>query len=167
MIKNLAKKLAAFEEFSADVIAEVKFFRGSFAEGAEILKFARGLKIIEVAGEGKILVKLMTPRGKISAVEKVSAEKNCWLTFTAEEVKNFVEEVDDKNKIHQTKNPVVPGLLILEKILEVEPFSEEKFLRLRFKNFVVAGEKLNLRRADEKVFEILSGDEVKIFVCTA
>lgn len=166
MIKNLAKKLAAFEEFSEDVIAEIKFFRGNFAEETKILKSTRGLKIIEVAGEGKILVKLMTPREKISVCEKVSAEKIFWLTFTAEEVKNFVEEVGDKNKIHQTENPVVPGLLILEKILSVEPFREEKFLQLRFKNFVVAGEKLNLRRKNETVFEILSDDEVKIFVCT-
>ena len=46
MIRELAKKFSAMKELVGDVIAEIKFIRGNFSEGVEILKSHRSMKKI-------------------------------------------------------------------------------------------------------------------------
>ena len=169
MIRKLAKKLSAFENFVDDVVAEIKFFYGNFEEDTKILKNRRNLKIIQVStSDAKILVKLMTPQKNFeetfTTAKNFQNEKNLWKNFSAEEVFNFVEEVGDKNKIHKISRPIVPGLLILETLLTSEKIFPCKILEMRFKNFITVGENLTLEKIDENNFEIKCGDSTKILM---
>lgn len=165
MIRKLAKKLSTLENFIDDVVVEIKFFRGNFESGVEVLKNRGGLKIIQVTtDDAKILVKLLTTNKNFSRAETFQTENKTWKIFSAEEIFEFVEEVGDKNKIHRISNPVVPGLLILETLLKSKEFFLCEQLAMRFKDFITAGESLTLKKIDENNFEIKSGDTTKIFI---
>ena len=166
MIRELAKKFSAMKELVGDVIAEIKFQRGNFSEGVEILKSHRSMKLICAATSNeKLLVKFITPNREIKAAigMRIQSEKKTWRTFTAAEVINFVDEVGDSNKIHRFNPPIVPGFLILEEILRQENFSSCNVLNLKFKHFITAGEPLTLNCAENKS-EILSAGEVKVII---
>lgn len=165
MVRELAEKLATLEEFSEDVIAEIKFFRGNFEDEVKILKAARAMATVQAtSAQGKVLVKLMKPREKICvAVGRCEFEAGKF-AFTANEVLNFVEEVGDKNEIHRLTPPIVPGFLVLETLLKSEKFSSCENLTLRFKQFTAAGEQLALQSKGDKVFELRSKDAVKILI---
>ena len=125
-------------------------------------------KLIQVSSaQGKILIKLITPRRKIRPAigVRIQSEKKVWRIFTASEVFEFVEEVGDKNKIYRFNPPIVPGLLILETLLQFAEFFSCEFLRLRFKHFITAGEPLTLSFKDENNFEICSAGSTKILGC--
>ncbi len=167
MIKELAKSFATLENFSDNVIAEIKFFRGKFKSGLKVLEENREFKLISSASaDEKILVKLVAPRKKIrSAVGvRIQAEKKTQMIFTSDEVFDFVEEVRDKNKIYRLNPPIVPPLLVLETLLKIEQFSSCENLKLRFKHFITAGEPLTFYVADEKNFELQSAGSVKVLI---
>ena len=165
MVRELAEKLATLEEFSEDVIAEIKFFRGNFEDEVKILKAARAMATVQAtSAQGKVLVKLMKPREKICvAVGQCEFEAGKF-AFTANEVLNFVEEVGDKNEIHRLTPPIVPGFLVLETLLKSEKFSSCENLTLRFKQFTAAGEQLVLQSKGDKIFELRSRDAVKVLI---
>lgn len=167
MIRELSKKLSTLEKFLGDVIAAAEFRRGTFEPSLKILKCNRELKVVQLASPTeKILVKLVTPRKKIRAAlgVRVQSEKKIWRIFTAEEVYNFVEEVGDKNFFHRFSPPIVPGLLILETVLNCPEFSSSNVVQVRFKSFVTAGESLTLNKKDEKIFEIQSAGRLKAVI---
>lgn len=147
-IRELAKKLTAFEEFADYVITELKFQRGSFDASAEVMKVHTAMALVRVSSaDAELLVKLIRPRSEIKAAlgSRIQSSEKIWRVFTASEILEFITAVGDKNKIHQLNPPIVPGLLILETLLTCAEFSEIKSLRLKFKNFITAGEPLNLR----------------------
>ena len=160
MIRELAKKLSAFKEFVDCVIIAAQFKRGTFEENAEILKNHAAMILIRVSSsEAELLIKMIRPRKKISATfgSRIQSEK-IWRIFTASEVSDFAEAVGDKNKIHQLKPPIVPGLLILETICAA---FEANSIKLKFKNFITAGEPLSLQVVGNK-FEITSAGVKKV-----
>lgn len=166
MIRELARKISALNEILDDVIAEMEFTRGKFIESVEILKSHRAMKLICAAtADVTISVKFITPQKKIRAAigTRIQSDKKTWRTFTASEVENFVDEVDDANEIYRLNPPIVPGFLILESILSHEKFSATNSLKLKFKHFITAGEPLTLQLGDEKS-EILSAGEVKVVI---
>jgi len=167
MIKDLAKKFATLEKFAGDVVAEIKFFRGEFEPELKILKDTREFKLILITSETeKILIKLVTPRKKIRPAKgvRVQAESKTQFFFSATEVSNFVEEVGEQNKIYKFSPPIVPPLLILETLLNIENFSSCENLKLRFRHFITVYEPLTLKNISEKIFEIQSADAVKILI---
>lgn len=148
MIRELAKKLAAFGEFADGVIIELEYRRGDFNSGAEILKQHSSMALLRASSENaELLVKLINPRREIKAAvgSRIDSSEKIWRVFTASEILEFAAEVGDKNKIHRLNPPIVPALLILENLLTCAEFSNSNHLKIKFKSFITAGEPLSLK----------------------
>ena len=161
MIRELAKKLSTFVEFVDFVIIELQFRRGIFEAGAQVLKRHSSMALLQVSSpEAELIVKMIRPRKEIAAAHgcRIQSSEKIWRVFTASEVLTFAEAVDDKNPIHQLKPPIVPALLILETIC-AEVTTD--FIKLRFKNFITAGEPLSLQVNGNRL-EILSAGVRKV-----
>ena len=161
MIRDLAKKLAAFEEFKGFVIIEITFRHGSFDSAAQILKSNLNMALLQAnSAHTQVLVKMIRPRTEIKAAldSQIQSAEKIWRIFTTAEIFDFAEVVGDKNPIHQTKPPIVPAFLILESICA--EFNAD-FIKLKFKNFITAGEPLTLQRSDNK-FEIICAGVEKV-----
>ena len=161
MIRVLAKKLAAFKDFVDFVIVEVIFRRGNFDSSAKILKSHASMILIRVSSsEAEILVKMIRPRSQIVPALgcRINFSEKIWRIFTATEIFDFVEEIGDKNEIHRLNPPIVPAFLVLESLCaEFNP----NFIKLKFKNFITAGESLTLQHSDNN-FEVICAGIKKI-----
>lgn len=60
------------------------------------------------------------------------------INVTAEAIAEFVTAVGDNNKIHQNDRPIIPGLLLMEYLLDRRP-EDANALSMRFKHPAVAG----------------------------
>ena len=161
MIRDLAKKLAAFPEFVDCVPVELKFRRGSFEADAEILKtHSTMILICARSSEAELLVKMIRPREEIKSAlgNRIQSSEKIWRIFTASEVLAFVNDAGDENKICRLNPPIVPALLILETLCS--EFAAN-FIKLKFKNFITAGEPLSLSVVGNR-FEIKSAGVKKI-----
>ena len=151
MIRELAKKLSTVVEFVDFVIIELQFRRGTFEAGVHVLRACSSMVLLNVSSsEAELIVKMIRPRREIRAALgcRIQSAEKIWRVFTASEVLTFAEAVDDKNPIHQLKPPIVPALLILE-IICAEVSTD--FIKLRFKNFITAGEPLSLQVNDNRL----------------
>ena len=161
MIRQLARNLTTFKDFVDYVIIELNFRRGNFESGTEVLKSHASMILIRVSSlETEILVKMIRPRQKISPIIgcRVQNSEKIWRIFTATEIFDFVNEIGDENPIHQLNPPIVPGFLILEKLCAT---FEANFIKIKFKNFITAGEPLTLNVVENK-FELSSAGIKKI-----
>ena len=166
MIRDLARKLAAFDEFVDCVIIELRYRRGSFEAGAEIVKSHSSMALLRAtSNDAELLVKLINPRHKIRAALgcRIQSSEKIWRVFTASEILDFAESVGDRNEIHQINPPIVPGLLILETLLTCAQFSASDSIKLKFKNFITADEPLVLRGGGSR-FEIDSAGVKKVLI---
>lgn len=153
MIRDLARRLSAFGEFVGNVIAELEFRRGSFTAAAKVVKIHSAMAVICVqTSQAQLLVKLIRPRSQVQAAVgcRIQSSEKIWRVFTASEVLDFVTEVGDKNEIHRLNPPIVPGLLILEALTNSAEFAECSSLKIRFKNFITAGEPLTLHGIENR-----------------
>lgn len=163
MIRDLARKFSAFGQFVDNVIIELTFRRGTFTASAEIVKTHSSMTLLRASStDAEILLKLIRPRRQVTAAVgcRIQSAGKIWRVFTATEILNFVESVGDKNEIHRLNPPIVPALLILETLLADEKFSSVNGLKLKFKNFVTAGEPLSL--VGDKFFELTSAGVRKV-----
>ena len=161
MIREFARKLAAFTEFVDYIAVETEFRRGKFDSSAEILKKHSVMALVRVcSSEAELLVKLIRPRREITATigSRIQSTGKIWRVFTKSEILEFVTAVDDKNKIYQLNPPIVPNLLILETLFEEFAMN---FIKVKFKTFITAGEPLFLNVYENK-FEIKSASVRKI-----
>ena len=148
MIRDLARRLSAFGQFVGCVLAELEFRRGSFTAGAKVVRIHSTMAVICVrSARAELIVKLIRPRSEVQAAVgcRIQSTGKIWRVFTASEVTNFVDDVRDKNQIHRLNPPIVPGLLVLESLLDEEFFSACQSIKLKFKNFITADEPLTLR----------------------
>ena len=162
MIKELARKLAAFNLVDC-VIIEMTFRRGQFESGAEILKNYSSMIFLRASSsKAEVLVKMIRPRQEIKPAlgSRIQSSEKIWRIFTASEILKFVEAVGDKNKIYQLNPPIVPAFLILETFCAEFP---SDFIKLKFKNFITAGEPLSLQSVENK-FELSSAGVRKILI---
>lgn len=144
MIRELAKKLSAFDEFVGFVIVELQFRRGTFEAGAQVVKEHSSMVLLRASSsDAELVVKMIRPCKKITAALgcRIQSSEKIWRVFTAAEVSDFVQAVGDKNPIHKLNPPIVPAFLILEAICA--QFTKD-FIRLKFKHFITAGEALSL-----------------------
>ena len=163
MIRQLAKNFSAFGQFVDGVIIELTFRRGTFSDGASIVKAHSSMAILRSSStDAEILIKLIRPRREIKAAVgcRIQSAEKTWRVFTSTEIFAFVEAVGDKNKIHRLNPPIVPALLILETLLS-EEFAHVDGLKLKFRNFVTADEPLSLF-GDGKFFELVGAGERKV-----
>ena len=166
MIRELAKKISTFGQFVDCVIIELTFRRGNFSDGTEVLKVHSSMALLRASSDdAEIVIKMIHPRQKISAALgcRIQSSEKIWRVFTATEIFEFVNSVDDKNKIHRINPPIVPALLILETLLSDAEFSTVDGLKLKFRNFVTADEPLSLF-GDGKFFNLMSAGERKVTV---
>lgn len=164
MIRELARKLSAFDELTDCVPVEAQFRYGTFTAGAEILKNYSAMILVRIAtSQAELLIKLIRPRKEINPALgcRIQSSEKIWRIFTASEVSEFVTAVEDGNKIHRLNPPIVPPLLILETLCKEFPTS--KSIKLRFKNFVTAGEPLTLTSGER--LTICAAGVRKIFGC--
>ncbi len=84
-----------------------------------------------------------------------SLNKDSVMSFSDDEVHEFVSDVGDTNYIHQGPNPIVPGMEILEFLYRNNP--SEK-INLRFRYPVRAGEKIFFN--NEKTSAYAGGREI-------
>ena len=144
MIRELAKKLSAFAEVADFVIIELQFKRGTFEAGAQVVKEHSSMVLLRASSaEAELVVKMIRPRKEITAAvgSRIQSSERIWRVFTASEVLDFVAAVGDNNSIHQLNPPIVPAFLILETICAEVP---NQSIKLKFKNFITAGEPLSL-----------------------
>ncbi len=163
MIRQLAKNFSAFGQFVDGVIIELTFRRGTFSDGASIVKAHSSMAILRSSStNAEILIKMIRPRREIKAAVgcRIQSAEKTWRVFTSTEIFAFVEAVGDKNKIHRLNPPIVPALLILETLLS-EEFAHVDGLKLKFRNFVTADEPLSLF-GDGKFFELVGAGERKV-----
>ena len=66
----------------------------------------------------------------------------------------FVRAVNDVNTIHQGERPVVPGLLILERLLQTPGYEGAAHLTLKFIRPAFSGEALTIAEAEKGKFTI-------------
>lgn len=166
MIRDLARKLAAFGEFVDCVMVELRFRRGAFESGAQVVKTHSFMALLRAtSNDAELLVKLINPRREIQAAlgTRIQSSEKIWRVFTVSEVADFATAVGDRNRIHRLNPPIVPGLLILETLLTCAQFSASDSIKLKFKNFITAGEPLILRGGGGR-FEIDSAGEKKILI---
>ncbi|MBO4779664.1 MAG: hypothetical protein J5497_03405 [Selenomonadaceae bacterium] len=166
MIRDLARKLTAFVEFFDCVIIELTFRRGTFEAGAQVVKAHSSMILLRASSiDAELLVKLISPRREIRAALgcRIQSSEKIWRVFTASEIFDFVAAVGDKNRIHQLNPPIVPGLLILETLLTCAEFSASDSIKLKFKNFITAGEPLILCGGGNR-FEICSAGVRKVLI---
>lgn len=164
MIRDLAKKLSTCNPFVDGVPIELEFRRGVFAAPVQVVKIHSAMALVRVhSSEAELLIKLIRPRREIKAAVgcRIQSSEKIWRVFTASEVSDFVQSVGDANKIYRLNPPIVPGLLLLE-TLNAE-FSSSRSIKLKFKNFITAGEPLTLHGRDEH-FEIYSAGVRKILI---
>ncbi len=162
MIRELAKKLSAFDEFVDFVIIELQFRRGIFDASAEVVKEHSSMVLLRASSlEVELVVKIIRPRKEIASALgcRIQSSEKVWRVFTASEVLNFVAAIGDKNPIHQLKSPIVPAFLILETICA--EFVDCQSIKLKFKNFITAGEPLSLH-VDNNRLEITSAGVKKV-----
>lgn len=163
MIRQLAKNFSAFGQFVDGVIIELTFRRGTFSDGASVVKAHSSMAILRSSStDAEILIKMIRPRREIKAAVgcRIQSAEKTWRVFTSTEIFAFVEAVGDKNKIHRLNPPIVPALLILETLLS-EEFAHVDGLKLKFRNFVTADEPLSLFD-DGKFFELVGAGERKV-----
>lgn len=88
------------------------------------------------------------PKSEINRV--ISNQVIARHSFTVEEVLEFVKSVRDTNGIHQTADPVVPGLLMLEWYFAVLQSSDWKMAEIRFHAPAYTGQVLCITKEVEK-----------------
>lgn len=70
-------------------------------------------------------------------------EKSLQLSFSAQQVQKFVTQVNDTNSLHTGDKPLVPGLLLLQSVVEHLP--EAQSVKMRFSVPIFADEQVSVR----------------------
>lgn len=96
----------------------------------------------------------MAARGTVEDIDSVA-----WQSFSRQRVVDFVQEVGDSNPIHQTVNPVVPGMLLMDAIKASLPNGLQE-LSLSFRNAVFSSDilQLELSRTETEETVLLTTD---------
>lgn len=109
-------------------------------------------------GEYGLDVTLMLGRGEnVRGSFSPAQAQEEWQRFSAAEVHDFVRAVNDPNHIHEGDTPVVPGLLLLDRLLKEPSFQGCRKVRLRYLEAVYAEESLSLA-ANGDEFTVFAGD---------
>lgn len=161
-IENLIIKLS---EYSSDIFDEWVIARAIYNNFPEkntgIIKINKLYAKITVSNNvSSLSIILMNPANICKSthsdnIEKYDTEKfsHCF-SFSKSDIRNFVNENKDTNPIHRTKNPVVPGLLILKYLFEKSAINKVRFnsITVTFKRKIYS---------DEKIYIIYKDDIIK------
>lgn len=171
MIVHLAKKLSTIplQAYQNAMITRLAWRKGLFEEahGVQILRDTKRVLSLVVAGAedgmcGRLSLDLLRPiAAEYKRTERVMqrdaeglyGESVGAMSFTRAEIKDFIDETGDRNPIHRTACPVVPGLLILHRFLSLR--SAVTALQMRFYVPVYAGDRIDLMRHASMVYGVV------------
>ena len=173
MLREVSRILAQLkgERFMGGLIAKAVWRRGGEMKEPEGLTVLRDRKdtVIACGRVGEISLTLTMLLGRFdpkdlkkeieaaraeAAKEEAPTSGKPWHTFTPGEVAEFVQAVNDVNTIHQGEKPVVPGLLILERLLQTPGYEDASSLTLKFIRPAFSGEALTIAAEDKGKFTI-------------
>ncbi len=133
---------------------------------ARVQKQRKNFVILELQGEKYLLTmtlfrperlvlhteldKMMSCKSKAEINMVVSNHVIARHSFTVEEVLEFVKSVRDTNGIHQTVDPIVPGLLMAEWYFAVLQSSDWEMVEIRFRAPAYTGQILCIMKEAEK-----------------
>ncbi len=154
-LRALAKVLARLHgtRFAGAVIMRAEWSVGEAGsgqrDGLQVLKDRHNLMTVccKIGGEQLLVTMLLGHRPVRPAVDMSTSDKSdltCQMAgrerwrISAAEVRAFAAAVGDGNSIHQGDAPVIPGLLLLEKLLAQRPLGAAKLV-LRFFHAAYAG----------------------------
>lgn len=130
---------------------------GAGSQEPVILKENRKLLVCKAHWQGESLTVTMLLGHQVPADSQVMveadmlydmlhdvADKAAWEAFPRQRVVDFVQAVGDSNPIHQTENPIVPGMLLMENIIDSLPEGVQE-VSLSFRKAVFANDVLHLQ----------------------
>ena len=154
MFRDLARCTARLkgERYEGAVIAAAEWSRKGngqpLAENAmpDILLDRHGMMTVRAADDsGMLTIKMLLGRKppkartartdealRLEATAEGVAATSIRLRFTAEDVRSFVSDVNDMNALHEGGNPLVPGLLIMERVLRDRALIACPYLLMKF-----------------------------------
>lgn len=154
-MRKLAKIIAKVKGGSYDgamiIKAVWKREPGAGLEEPVILKENRKLLVCKAHYQNASLTVTMLLGHQVPTGEQLMADRGtgantdsvAWRRFSRQQVVDFVQEVGDSNPIHQTANPVVPGMLLMDAIKASLPDAMQE-LSLSFRNAVFSTDVLQL-----------------------
>ena len=168
---ELARMLSTLrgDEYQGSVIARASWRRSpsNGKTGVFVRRKGRHLQQLECCcaaedgGQEQLGVTLMLggepPLRKESGAD-TSVQTGLSQQFSAAEIKTFVRQVGDTNRIHQGDCPVVPGLLLLKAVLDRYPGRD---VELRFHQAVFAAETVWLQEDGKEILAYVG--EKKVF----
>lgn len=171
-MRELARKLSMLqgERYAGAFIIEAVWRKGSPGNPQEPLRILRdchGFFTVEVWDSRWTLTVTMLlnhrkrsipPRVIPRPCQAVETER-IWHVFSAGEVTEFIAQAGDTNALHKGEHPVVPGLLMLERLLADERFRDCSRLQMKFRQAAFAGDALYLSQAGD-AFQILSAHQL-------
>lgn len=89
------------------------------------------------------------------------------MSISNKEIKQFTAEADDPNAIHKGKNPVVPGLMILDRLLEGTSDQDLKscVYHIKFLKPLFANDSFTIEKT-KRTFQLISRMEESIAILT-
>ena len=164
MLREVSKILARLkgERFMGGLIAKAVWRQGGVMKEEEGLTVLRDRRDTVVAcgriGDTSLTLTMLLGRFEAARAEASKEppgpEGKPWHTFTPAEVAEFVGAVNDVNTIHQGERPVVPGLLILERLLQTPGYEGAANLTLKFIRPAFSGEALTIAKAEKGKFTV-------------
>ena len=138
--------------------AELCIKKGPQTAFADIVKKRRNFSVLRAAGEGSELILYLMNRNDVGK-DKLNVSEippnAVSLVISNKDVKDYLLRSGDTNPIHTGENPVIPGLLILEKILPHENID----VQARFHVPVYAGDTLYISK-NEQNMTVLNNERV-------
>lgn len=108
----------------------------------------------EYNGERLVTTMFKTPSADASELPEAKtwkvSEGKAWRNFSYDDVIKYVDAVGDPNPLHRSAHPVVPGMCLMEAVLESLP-PDITELALSFRAAVFTDEDLLLKAEDGKV----------------
>ena len=180
---ELARELSGLkgERYMGAEIAELLWCR-ELAEGSReplrVLSDRHGVLVVEVRGSAETLKVTMLLRqpgqhgpesamGNGFVISEEIKEHAIWHVFSKQEITEFVEKAGDRNPLHQGAHPIVPGLLLLERLLGDAAFRGCGRMQLRFRHPAFAEEPLWVVLMAKENFRIFSPREILCEGCVA
>jgi len=165
MFRDLARCTARLKgrRYEGVVIAAAEWQKdglpGHTADGLpDILTDRHGMMTVRASDKsGMLTLKMLLGRkaptkraagteGKLhleASAEGVADNRIC-LRFTTEDVRAFVSDVGDTNALHEGEKPLVPGLLIMERLLQAAELAACSHLSLKFTTPVFVGQEVEV-----------------------
>lgn len=139
---------------------------GDDIEEPEVLRETRRLIVFQAryAGEALTVSMLLNPKmaeAQESATEAVPQGKKAasWC-LSRQDIIDFVTAVGDSNPIHRSEVPVVPGMLLMDRIKNILP-PDSSYLEMKFRRAVFADEIIDVYTSHDK-FELFSGNQLSV-----